>query len=323
MIGFEYADENATPCKVAVAIAPNAWSVGLSGVNVRLDMTPFDGIMRSVGDSLAASGTGVSFANARLVLGLVLTPLQEILTFLEALGLPDPFAMSFGWTQSKKYKMKAALQFNLPMKKSEGAPFDIPTDTPIGSMDLALKIGYGNAAPSEDALFTASSQWLAYLSFKGAIQVPVFPPLPLKAGGLLVFKMEADFPAGKNKEQEKLTLQIGVIITAGGDLVPGVEQLKASVAFAITLVIVTTPPTSIGIGVGLILSASGQVLSGLIGISFTAEADGLVIFQKNPTETLVQATFDIQVDVSVCWFLDVTLRGPDPVHQADLLIIGC
>jgi hypothetical protein len=76
MIGFEYADENATPCKVAVAIAPNAWSVGLSGVKVRLDMTPFDGIMRSVGDSLAASGTGVSFANARLVLGSVLTPLQ-------------------------------------------------------------------------------------------------------------------------------------------------------------------------------------------------------------------------------------------------------
>ena len=29
----------------------------------------------------------------------------------------------------------------------------------------------------------------------------------------------------------------------------------------------------------------------------------------NPTETLVQATFDIQVDVSVCWFLDVTFEA--------------
>lgn len=241
----------------------------------------------------------------------MLTPLQEILTFLEALGLPDPFAMSFsnsGRSPSKKYKMKAALQFNLPMEKSKGAPFDIPTDTPFGTILLGLKVGFGNVAASDDALLTASSQWLAYLAFKGSIQVPVFPPLSVKAGGLVVFKIEADFPAGKNKEQEKLTFQLGVIITVGGDLIPNVLKLQASVAFVIMLVVVTTPPTSIGVGVGLILTASGQILSGLIGISFTAEADGLLIFQHNPKHTSVQATFNAQVDVSVCWFLDITFE---------------
>ena len=306
-IGFEYADENANPCAVSVAIAPDSWAVNLKGVNVRLDMTPFDGIMRTVGDSLAASGTGVSFANSRLVLGSVLAPLQQVLTFLEALGLPDPFAMSFsnsGWSQSKKYKMKAGLQFNLPMT----TPIVIPTDTPIGTIIIGLKIGFGNAAASEDALFASTAQWLAYLSFKGSVQVPVFPPLPVKAGGIVIFKMEADFPAGKNKEQEKLTLQLGVIITVGGDLVPGVVKLQASVAFAFTLVVVTSPPSSIGVGVGLILSASGQILGGVVGITFTAEADGLLIFQITPKETLVQATFDIQVDVSLCWFLDITFE---------------
>lgn len=310
-IGFEYADENGNPCTVSVAIAPDSWAVNLKGVNVRLDMSPFDGIMRTVGDSQAASGAGVAFANSRLVLGSVLAPLQQVLTFLEALGLPYPFAMSFsnsGWSQSKKYKMKAGLQLNLPMKKSEGARFDIPTDTPIGTILIGLKIGFGNAAASEDALFTSTSQWLAYLSFKGSVQVPVFPPLPVKAGGIVIFKMEADFPAGKTTEQEKLTLQLGVIITVGGDLIPGVLSLQASVAFAFTLVVVTSPPPSIGVGVGLILSASGQILGGVVGISFTAEADGLLIFQLSPKETLVQATFDIQVDVSLCWFLDITFE---------------
>ena len=305
-IGFEYADEAGSPCQASVAIQPNAWSIGLKGVNVRLDMTPFHGLMRTVGDVLADSASGATLANPKLVLGSVLTPLQDILTFLEMLGLPNPFALAFsnsGWTESKKYKLKAGLQLNLPMKKSEGAPFDIPTDTPFGTFEIGLKLGFGNAASSEGVLLTASSQWLAYLSFKGVLQAPVFPAV--KVGGLVVFKMEADFPSGSIAEQEKLTFQLGVVVTAGGDLIPGVVQLKAQVAFAVTLVIVTTLPSSIGIGVGLILYASGQVLSGLVGISFTAEADGLYI--TSPKE--IQATFDIQVDVSICWFLDVTFEA--------------
>lgn len=305
-IGFEYADETGSPAQVSVAIQPNAWSIGLKGINVRLDMTPFHGLMRTVGDVLADSASGATLASPKLVLGSVLAPLQDILTFLEALGLPDPFALAFsnsGWTESKKYKLKAGLQLNLPMKKSEGAPFDIPTDTPFGTFEIGLKLGFGNAASSQGALFTASSQWLAYLSFKGVLQAPVFPAV--KVGGLVVFKMEADFPSGSIAEQEKLTFQLGIVVTAGGDLIPGVVQLKAQVAFAVTLVIVTTPPSSVGIGVGLILQASGQILSGLVGITFTAEADGLYI--TSPKE--IQATFDIQVDVSICWFLDVTFEA--------------
>ncbi len=301
-IGLEYANENGNPCQVDVAISPAGWSIRLTGLNVRLDMGPFTALMRTAGDMRADSASGTEFANPRLVLGPVLQPLGEILTFLEKLGLPDPFAVAFsnsGWQETKKYKMKAGLQFSLPMKKSEGAPFDIPTDTPFGTFSIGLKVGYGNVASSESALFTGSAQWLAYLGFNGSLQVPVFPAV--KVGGLVIFKMEVDFPNGSTPGTEKLTLQLGVIITAGGDLVPGVVQLKASVSFAVTLIVVTSTPGSVGIGVGLIMQASGQILSGLVGISFTAEADGLYI--DSPKE--IQATFDIQVDVSICWFLDV------------------
>jgi hypothetical protein len=294
-IGFEYADENGHPCAVAVAIQPNSWSVELKGVNVRLDMTPFNGLMRTVGDVQAASGSGASFGNARLVLGSVLQPLQDVLTFLEALGVPDPLVLSFsnsGWTQAKSYKLKA------------GLTFDFDAQTALGGGEIELGLGFGNAAESRDALFTSSAQWLAYLEFKGSVEVPVLPPLPVSAGGLIKFKMDAAFPAGTIPAKEELTLQFGVSIAVGGNLVPGVVELKAEIDFVFTLVVITTPkPPSIAVGAGLILDAEGKILDGLIKIQFTSEFDGLVIVTPKPIS--VQAKFDIQVDVSICWCVDV------------------
>lgn len=178
----------------------------------------------------------------------------------------------------------------------------LSVDTPIGTFKIGLKTGYGNVASKESALFTGTAQWLAYFNFKGELQVPVYPEV--KVGGLVVFKMEVDFPTGSTPETDKLTLQLGVIVTVGGDLVPGVVKLQASVSFAFMLVVVTSPSSSIGVGIALILDAKGQILSGLVGITFTAEADGLYI--NNPKE--IQATFKVQVDVSLCWCLDVDFQ---------------
>ncbi|MGA8383361.1 MAG: hypothetical protein WB710_19735 [Stellaceae bacterium] len=300
-IAFEYADAGGTPSQISVSITPSAWSVGIEGVNVRLDFTPFSGLMRTVGDLLATSDSGVNLANAKLVLGSVLQPLQDLLKFLEELGLPDPLSTVFsnaGWTESRKYKLKAGLQFGLP---SPLLPALTPLlDTPLGSLTIMLKTGVGNTASSAGALLTSSAQWIFYFTFAGNVQVPVFPLV--KAGGLVGFGLEVDFPAGTTPQSEKLTFQLGVIISVGGDIVPGVLKLQASVAFAFKLVVVLSGSTSVSVGVGLILSGSGQILDGLVGISFTAEADGLITVT---TPRAVQATFDIQVDVSLCWFLDV------------------
>jgi hypothetical protein len=83
-IGFEYANDTRARSRISVKIAPNASSVAAKDTNVRLDMTPFNGLMRIVGDVQATSGSDVSFANAKLVLGSVLQPVQDILTFLDS-----------------------------------------------------------------------------------------------------------------------------------------------------------------------------------------------------------------------------------------------
>lgn len=310
-IAFEYANQGGAPAQVAVAISPTAWSVQVNGANVRLDMTPFDAIMRTVGNFQASSGGGVAFQDTKLVLGSVLQPLEDLLTFLEELGLPEPLSTSFsnaGWTQTRTYKLKAGLQFKLP---SPLLPSLTPLlNTSLGSLELAVKTGFGNTASSAGALFGSSAQWLFYFNFSGTVQTAVLPPLPAKAGGLASFGLEVDFPAGKIKQTEKLSFSLGVIATVGGDIVPKVLKLQASVAFAFKLNIGITSggPTSVTVGVGLILSGSAQIpssgsLSGLASITFTAEADGLITVT---TPRTVTATFDISVDVSLCWFLDVS-----------------
>jgi hypothetical protein len=301
-IGFEYADEHGTQAQIFLAITPNAWEVGLKGVNVRLDLSPFDGLIRTAGDFQATSAGGTSMQNGRLALGSVLQPLQELLSFLTHLGLPNPLAMSFanaGSTSSTSYKLKATLGFALP------SPL-LPALTPLltnqeWKIGLSVKIGFGNSASSAGDLFSSSAQWSFSFSFSGNIQWAIFPPI--FAGGLLGLGIAANFPAGTRPQTEQLSFQIGVIASVGGDIVPNVVRLQGSVSFSFMLVIGLGPMTTVSIGCGLVLSVSGQILSGLVGITFTASATGLVTVTDPKS---VQATFDVSVDVQLCWFLDIS-----------------
>jgi hypothetical protein len=301
-IGFEYADANGTQATVSVAISPNNWSVGLQGVNVRLDINPFDGLMRTVGNYAAANGTGVAFQNGQLVLGSILQPLQDLLSFLEELGLPDPLTMSYsnaGSSSSNKYKLKAGLGFELP---SPLLPALTPLlNTPVGTVHLLLKTGFGNTTSSSGASGTATTQWTFYFTFSGDVQVPVFALV--KAGGLIGFGITIDFPAGTKPQSEQLSFTLGVIITVGGDIIPDVLKVQASVSFAFMLVVTIKTSASIAVGVQLVISAQGQILGGLVGISFTAEADGLVTVTAPRS---VQATFEVSMDVQLCWVLSVS-----------------
>ena len=89
----------------------------LQGINVRVDIGPFTGIMRTVGNVNATNASGVAFNNGKLVLGSVLEPLQELLSFLAQLGLPNPLSLAFsnsGWNSAPSYKLKAGLRSRSP-----------------------------------------------------------------------------------------------------------------------------------------------------------------------------------------------------------------
>ncbi len=299
-VALEYNDENNNPTQIAVAISPTDWSLSESDVCVRMDLTPFNGLVRIAGPSEASAANSPSFPTSRLVFGSVFSPVQSLITFLESLGLPDPLALSVS-NATQKFKMQGSLQLKLPMTH----PIPIPTDTPIGKLAITLKVGFGNTAPSRDALLTSSSQWFLATSFNGSLQVPVLPPI--YAGGVIGFSMEGDFASGSTPSKETITLQAGVIVSVGGDLIPDILSLSASVTYGYQLTIVTSSPQSIGLGLILILTASGSVLGGLVGISFTAEAIASLALQFSPCQLTAAATFLASVDVTLGWFLDITV----------------
>jgi hypothetical protein len=293
-ISYEYQDEKSppAPAQVSVKIAPDASSVAINGTNVRLDMTPFSGLVRVVGD--LQTGSGTSFAKARLVLGSVLQPLQALITFLESLLLPDPLKVSFsnsGWTNS--YKVMATAKFDFD--ESVGLP-------PPDSIELGL--GFGNISGTDS---NPSSQWFANLDFK-IVWLLHWPPPPVPWVG--IFKMDVAFPTGTQPGSETLKLQLGRIFLAEADLVPNIITGEISFAVVFTLVLIPAPkPPSFALGAGLILDAQGEVKVGpfvMSQIEFTAEADALVITTSSPIQ--LQFTFDVEIDVALGWFHDETFE---------------
>jgi hypothetical protein len=298
-VGLEYTDEHGNPTKISLAISPTDWSIAQSDICVRMDLAPFNGLVRIAGATQASTTSAPSFPTSRLVFGSVFSPVQALISFLEALGLPNPLTLAVS-NATQKYKLQGNLQLKLPMT----IPIKIPTDTPIGKLAIALKIGFGNSASSNNALLTSTSQWFFAASFNGSLQVPVLPPI--YAGGVIGFSMEGDFPSGSTPAQQTISLLAGVIVSVGGNLIPGVLSLSASVTYAYQLTIGISSP-SIGLGVVLILSVSGQVLGGLVGISFSAEAIASLTLQPAAHQLTASATFLASVDVTLGWFLDVTV----------------
>jgi hypothetical protein len=68
------------------------------------------------------------------------------------------------------------------------------------------------------------------------------------------------------------------------------------------VVVVGGPTTTVSVGCALALSVTGAILDGLVSIAFAASAIGMVTVTDPKS---VQATFDVSIDVTICWFLDI------------------
>ena len=307
-IGFEYADDTGAHSQISVKIAPDASSVAVKGTNVRLDMTPFNGLLRVVGD--LQTGSGASFANARLVPGPDLQPLEELLTFLKP-HVPLPaIKLSFSnhkWTGTVVFKMTTTLNID---------SFHIPLiDDVIKPSRFVLKLGFGNGSaptdfgPGEQP--TTSAQWFALAEFKGTLVLKSWPVdlvFILKAQFSLAAAILSLTPAellALLPGLQSLKLQAGVAKAISSDLIPIVAKARGEIDLVGTLVIKVAPdPVSIALGFGAILDVSGTILDGWLSIDFTAEANGLFI----PSPSSVEFTFEVEVDVTEKWFLSVSFE---------------
>ena len=305
-VTLEYADENSNPTQVNVSIAPASWSFSESDVCVRMDLSPFNGLVRIAGSVQASNTTAPNFPTSRVVFSSVLAPAQTLITILEALGLPDPLTLAIS-NATQKFKLQGNLQLKLGTLQN-------PIQTPLGNLAVVLKVGFGNSAASGDALLSSTSTWFLATSFSGTMQVAVLPPIPIYVGGMIMFSLEGDFASGSTPAKETITLQAGVVFAVGTNL--GILSAGASVTYAYQLTIVVTSPQSIGVGLVLILFVSagilnsfpggGSIVGGLVSISFTAEALATLTLQPSPCQLTAAATFLASVDLTLAWFIDIS-----------------
>ena len=324
-VWFEYSDgggstgSTPTPTQISVTINPWHWSINLSPTNVRIDIAPFDGIMRTVFEVQASSTGGFTIQNSQFVLGSVLSPLEDLFVFLTELGFPNPLDLAFsnsGSKQSTSYKLNAGIFFRLP------SPL-VPILTPIlqppdgpWKIRLSIKTGFSNSLSltSSSTATTITEQWSYHFNIGGKdkpteMQWAIIPGIPVYVGFLFGFGVNHQFASGSIPASTQVSFQLGGIVSVGGEIIPGLIHAEISLSLSLNLILGFAATDTITIGVALTMTVSADIASGLFAISFSASAAGNIIDSDPLSLTLrfsLQASFSVSVDVTVCWLVDVS-----------------
>jgi len=290
-----YADETAAKTIVTWVIDSAAtpdWSFSMGPVSVVGDLGAFPGLMRVVGTLSAASGAAAQLVKPRLLFGGALSPVQDVINFLTAIGLP--IALSFALTSTTKKIQTGALLNIPPIKRNPdtGKVEEGAFETGGGKLKGELKTGFGNASESRDKLFVSFDHWRLYFEVSGDFQIEILPPKLLYAGGAFKIAIE-----GHVNEPTEITIMAGAIISIGGDLITKVAKLEGSVRYGYVFQI---QGSQVGFGIDIELTATASVLEGLAAVEVSTEAMALPR-RVNDDTVHVQAKLTFAVEVTLGW----------------------
>jgi hypothetical protein len=169
-------------------------------------------------------------------------------------------------------------------------------DGPDGRVEIGIGKFYGQflVEGALEAALSGVERALLFIEFQGDVQQGILPPL-LYAGGLFRFSVEL-----REKGGPVIQLTLGVVISIGGDLIPGLLAVEATIKYGYSLI-----PESLQPGILLGLEARAKLLGGLIGFSFSVEAMArLKRKDQDPTLVTVWAQLRIAASVHIAIFLD-------------------
>jgi hypothetical protein len=213
--------------------------------------------------------------------------LQELTDTLDSLshlvGLPFHFDVSItaGSGASPSFVVHMGLLFRVG-------------DGPDGRVEIGIGKFYGQFTVKGEleAALTGVERALLFMEFQGDVQQGIFPPL-LYAGGLFRFSVELHETGGP-----LIQLTLGIVISIGGDLIPGLLAVEGTIKYGYSLVPETLQP---GILIGI--EARAKLLLGLIGFSFSAEVLAR-IRRNNPATVTIFAQIRIAASVHIAIFFD-------------------
>jgi hypothetical protein len=214
-----------------------------------------------------------------------LDELKETLDSLaHLLGLEFPFDVSV--TSGTGPSPSFVVHMNLIFRIGGG---------PDGRVDIGLGKFYGQflARGELEAAMTGVERALLFVEFQGDVQQGILPPL-LYAGGLFRFSIEL-----RETGDPVIQLTLGVVISIGGDLIPGLLAVEVTVKYGYTLIPKTFEP-----GILLGLEARAKLLAGLIGFSFSVEAMARMKRSDDGTIVTIRAQIRVAATVQIAIFFE-------------------
>ena len=291
------------------ALPDAPWDLAQPEHKFELRIPPF-GTIFSIDCSLEAlARKSASLVKPKLLFGPLLDKLQEMVNALRALAdLPAGLDVNVDVSAREGANPAFVVRLNLQFSIGGG---------PDGRIDIGLGKFYGlfELDGEFEAALNGETHGRLSLSFQGDIQQAIIPPL-IYAGGMFRFALEV-----KDGGTPVIELGLGTTTSIGGDLIPGLIALEATLSYGYTLI-----PKSLEPGVMLGIDARAKLLGGLIGMSFSANALAHVTRLNADKTVTIFADIRVAGSVQVAIFLkerfDFRTQFEQNLPLAPLLIVA-
>ena len=291
------------------ALPDKPWALVQPEHKFELNIPPF-GTIFSIDTSLEAlARKAASLLKPKLLFGPMLEDLQEMVNALRAMAdLPAGLDIEVDVSAREGANPAFIVRLNLQFSIGGG---------PDGRIDIGLGKFYGlfELDGEFEAALNGDTHGRLSLSFQGDIQQAIIPPL-IYAGGMFRFALEV-----KDGGTPVIELGLGTATSIGGDLIPGLVALEATMTYGYTLI-----PQSLKPGVMLGIDARAKLLGGLLALSFSANALAHITrLNADKTVTIfadIRVAGSVQVAIFLKEHIDFRTQFEQNLPLAPLLIVA-
>jgi hypothetical protein len=257
------------------------WKVDSTEQTIFLDLLSFKKILSFRGTWLTNNLGERKLQQAKMDLSQDLEPIKDVLDLLNKLHLQDAIEFSLRTIGSGTLALDISVEGHLA--KDDGSRIEVG----LGKLSGMLRMGVVIRASITDGI-----QGDAFLEVSGDFQQAIIPEV-LYAGGFLKFRIGID-----QDGKAILELNVGVVGSIGGDLIPGLVEVEGTAKYGYVMVLPELDAGQIRLGATVGMEVRAKLLSGLVGIKFGFEA-GAAMGLDPGNSNLVIITVQIMVSASV------------------------
>lgn len=275
------------PVPTEFTIGPD-WTIRADALRQSLSFPVVGEVMQIIHGIEAPAVGADQFPEPGVVFSDALAAVTDVLRALRdwAPDLPSPLRVDASFSGST-FRLSALASFNL--EDEDGNAIDCGMGKLKGNLELGAELSV--------EVFQRTTHGAVFFEITGSWQQQIFPLL--YGGGLLRFKVRAD-----NDGRTTLELDACVTGSVGGDLIPGLVSVEATVKYGYFLF---TSPIMPGFLAGI--EGRAKLLSGLLGFKFGVEGRiGVTRTTKNLADPqhLCKLHGEILVSgtVTVAWLIE-------------------